>query len=68
MARMASKTVTSKPFVAIVATTAAVSARAATDITGVIDDVDGYYTAAAGVGIAVLLFVLGRAIVRKVAK
>jgi len=38
---------------------------AATDITGVISDVSDYKDAAIVVGIAVLLFVLGRRIVRK---
>jgi len=38
---------------------------AATDIDGVISDVSGYKDAAIVVGIAVLLFVLGRRIVRK---
>lgn len=39
-----------------------------TDITSVIDTLDGYRTAAVAVGVAVLLFVLGRTIVRKIAK
>lgn len=39
-----------------------------TDIAGVITSVDGYRTAAVAVGVAVLLFVLGRSIVRKLAK
>lgn len=43
-------------------------ASAQTDITGVIDSLDGYFTAAVAVGVAVLLFTLGRAIVRKVAR
>lgn len=43
-------------------------AMAATDITGVITEVNGYYTAGVAVGIAVLLFVLGRSVVRKVAR
>jgi len=46
----------------------AVNASAQTDITGVIDSLDGYLTAAIAVGVAVLLFTLGRAIVRKVAR
>lgn len=52
------------------ATLAAVSARAAdpTDISGVVTALDGYRTAAVAVGVAVLLFVLGRTIVRKIAK
>lgn len=44
------------------------TASAQTDITGVIDSLDGYLTAAIAVGVAVLLFTLGRAIVRKVAR
>jgi len=44
---------------------AATPVFAATDITGVISDVSGYMTAAVTVGIAVLLFVLGRKVVRK---
>jgi len=43
-------------------------AFAQTDITGVIDSLDGYLSAAIAVGVAVLLFTLGRAIVRKVAR
>lgn len=39
-----------------------------TDITGVITAVDGYRTAAVAVGIAILLFVIGRTVVRKIAK
>jgi len=46
-------------------TAAAASANAATDITGVISDVSGYMDAAIVVGIAVLLFVVGRKVVRK---
>jgi len=38
---------------------------AATDIDGVISDVSGYQTAATVIGIAVLLFVLGRKVIRK---
>jgi len=38
---------------------------AATDMTGVIDAVTGYQEAAIVIGIAVLLFVLGRRVVRK---
>jgi hypothetical protein len=36
-----------------------------TDITGVISDVSGYVDAAITVGIAVLLFVLGKRVVRR---
>jgi len=46
----------------------ATGAFAQTDITGVIDSLDGYLSAAIAVGVAVLLFTLGRAIVRKVAR
>lgn len=52
---------------AMVASTAAL-ANAQTDITGVIDELTTYRTAAMAVGVAVLLFVLGRTIVRKIAK
>lgn len=37
----------------------------ATDIAGVTSDVSGYVTAAIVVGIAVILFVLGRKVIRK---
>jgi len=47
---------------------ATLPASAQTDITQVITTVDGYLTAAIVVGVAVLLFTLGRAIVRKVAR
>jgi len=53
---------------AFVALMSAVPASAQTDITGVIDAVDGYRTEAIVVGIAILLFVLGRSVVRKLAK
>jgi len=43
-------------------------AMAQTDITGVISALDGYREAAVAVGIAILLFVLGRTVVRKIAK
>lgn len=43
----------------------AMSASAATDIAGVTTSVDGYVTAAIVVGISVLLFVLGRKVLRK---
>jgi hypothetical protein len=39
-----------------------------TDITGVIGQLGGYSTAGIAIGIGVLLFVLGRSIVRKVAR
>jgi len=42
-----------------------VTSHAQTDITGVITAVDGYLDAAIAVGIAVLLFVLGRKVVRR---
>lgn len=41
------------------------AASAATDITGVVSDVSGYMDAAIVVGVAVLLFVIGRKVVRK---
>jgi len=41
------------------------AANAATDITGVIEDVTSYKDAAIVVGVAILLFVLGRKVVRK---
>jgi len=44
------------------------TASAQTDITGVISAVDGYRTAAVAVGIAILLYVIGRGVVRKIAK
>ncbi len=40
----------------------------ATDIAGVITAVDGYRTAAVAVGIAILLYVIGRGVVRKIAR
>jgi len=42
-----------------------VLANAATDIAGVMTDVGGYQTTAMVIGVAVLLFVLGRKIVKK---
>jgi len=44
------------------------SANAQTDITGVIDSLTTYKTAAIVVGVAILLFVLGRRVVSKLAK
>ncbi|HEV2210251.1 MAG TPA: hypothetical protein VG167_15850 [Verrucomicrobiae bacterium] len=44
---------------------AAIPAFAQTDVTGVITAASGYQTAAVVVGIAVLLFVIGRKVVRK---
>jgi len=41
---------------------------AQSDITGVITEVSTYKTAAIVVGVAILLFTLGRAVVRKLAK
>lgn len=43
-------------------------ASAQSDITGVVDSLDGYLTAAVAIGVAILLFTLGRAIVRKIAR
>lgn len=48
-----------------IVTLCATPAMAATDITGVVSDVSGYQAAAAVVGIAVLLFVLGRKVIRR---
>jgi hypothetical protein len=44
------------------------AANAQTDITGVITAANGYTTAAIALGIIILLFVIGRGIVRKIAK
>lgn len=41
------------------------TSQAATDITGVISDVSDYKDSAIVVGVAVLLFVLGRRVIRK---
>jgi len=43
-------------------------ASAQSDITGVVDSLDGYLTSAVAIGVAILLFTLGRAIVRKIAR
>jgi len=43
-------------------------ANAQTDITGVMSSLNAYLTSAVAVGVAILLFTLGRAIVRKVAR
>jgi len=51
--------------VAFVSALFSATAQAATDITGVINDVEGYMDAAIVVGVAVLLFVLGRKVIRK---
>jgi len=50
----------------VAATTFVASAQS--DITGVVDSLDGYLTAAVAIGVAILLFTLGRAIVRKIAR
>lgn len=55
-------------FVALVAMTLGGFANAQTDISSVITTLDGYRTAALAVGIAILLYVLGRTVVRKIAK
>jgi hypothetical protein len=47
---------------------AAQFASAQTDITAVLTSVSTYVTAAIGIGITILLFVIGRAVVRKLAK
>jgi len=44
------------------------TASAQTDITGVVTSLDGYLDAAIAIGVAILLFTLGRAVVRKVAR
>jgi len=44
------------------------TASAQTDITGVITAVDGYRTAAITVAIALMLFLIGRSVVRKLVK
>lgn len=51
--------------VATVATVAVTSARAQSNIDGVVDSVEGYVTAGIAVGVSVLLFVLGRKVVRR---
>lgn len=43
----------------------AISAQAQTDMTGVVSAVEGYVDAGIAVGIGVLLFVLGRRVLRK---
>jgi len=45
-----------------------VGANAQTDIGGVITAVEGYTDAAIALGIIIMLFVIGRAVVRKLAK
>jgi len=44
------------------------AARAQSNIDGVLDSLDGYKTAGIALGVAILLFTLGRAIVRKLGK
>lgn len=44
------------------------TASAQSNITGVLDSLDGYVTAGIAIGVSILLFTLGRAIVRKVAR
>jgi len=51
---------------ALVATS--VAANAQSDIAGVTTAVSGYATAAIAVGITIMLFVIGRGVVRKLAK
>jgi len=54
---------------AALAATASVSFAAdPTNIDGVVSTLETYRTAAVGVGVAILLFMLGRTIVRKIAK
>jgi len=45
----------------------AASANAASNITQVLTEVDGYVTTGIGIGVLVLLFVLGRKVTRKTA-
>jgi len=59
--RMLKKTVMTLAIVSA----AALPALAATDITGVVNDVSGYWEAAQTVAIGILLFVIGRRVVRK---
>jgi hypothetical protein len=47
------------------ASLSAMAADAPTDITGVTSAVSGYATAAIAIGITVMLFVIGRRVVRK---
>jgi len=44
----------------------AIPAMAQTDLTGTLTSLNGYWTTAEGIGIAVILFVVGRKIVRKI--
>ena len=54
-----------KSLVAVLGLSSVCAANASTDITGTISSISGYMDAAIVVGIAVLLFTLGRRIVRK---
>jgi len=54
--------------VAAILMAAAQGARAQSNIDGVLDSLDGYKTAGIALGVAILLFTLGRAIVRKLGK
>jgi hypothetical protein len=45
-----------------------VAANAQTDIAAVLTSVTGYQNTAIGIGVTILLFVVGRGIVRKLAK
>jgi len=57
--------------IALVAATLALTtfaASAQSDITGVLDELTTYKTAGIVIGVAILLFTLGRTIVRKLAK
>jgi hypothetical protein len=42
------------------------SASAQTDLTGTLTSLNGYWTTAEGIGIGVILFVVGRKLVRKI--
>ena len=41
-------------------------ALAQTDLTGTLTSVNGYWTTAEGIGIAIILFVVGRKVVKKI--
>lgn len=52
----------------VFATMATAAANAQTDITGVANAIDGYVEAGIAIGVTVLLFTLGRAVFRKLAR
>lgn len=53
---------------AVMAVTAVTPVFAQSNIDGVLDSLDGYKTAGIALGVVILLFTLGRVIVRKLAK